>query len=218
MKLGAEFRRMKVKSFLILLAMLLVTASAEEPRIQVALNSDDPGSSRGILFRPEGEPLRFPVGFGRNGFDPAGATFRGGHSLLGTFRVNAILSRNRFEMDPELVETSGKSEAFLRDQLFANMSSIDFDGDGKGGEYGAAFISLEPIEKGAQPFRFNVYKGTFRWYSYAIHGTQDEARIGKMITGGCINVGAEDLKTIVENVRLRDLVELVSSATKSQNS
>jgi hypothetical protein len=92
-------------------------------------------------------------------------------------------------MTESLIEQSGKSRDWLTENLFSNMSSIDFDGDGEGGEYGDAFFSLEPVDsKAVQPFHFGEYKNTFRWYSYAIHGTQDEERIGKCITGGCVNV------------------------------
>ena len=64
---------------------------------------------------------------------------------LGTFRVNAILSADRFAMDPDLVKLSGKSEAYLRDNLFRNMSAIDFKGDGETGEYGIGYVSLAPF-------------------------------------------------------------------------
>ena len=139
-----------------------------------------------------------------------GEVFKGGYSLLGKFRINAILSGDRFEMDAKLIETSGKSKEWLQKNLFKNMSSIDFDGDGKGGEYGSAFISLEPVDlKAAQPFRFNTYKGVFRWYSFAIHGTQDEKRIGKCITGGCINVKQESLVELLRKLKLGDHVEIV---------
>ena len=94
------------------------------------------------------------------------------------------------------------------------MSSIDFDGDGKGGEYGAAFVSLEDLSGRDQPFRFNVYKGTFRWYSYAIHGTQNQSRIGKAITGGCVNVGTENLDKVLSAVELGDIVEVVRRKTE----
>ncbi len=112
-------------------------------------------------------------------------------------------------MDPQLITDSGKTGEFLKTQLFKNMSSIDFDKDGKGGEYGAAFIGLEPLNsKAEQPFHFGEYAGVFRWYSYEIHGTQDESRIGKMVTGGCINVGADSLATVAAIVKLGDLVEI----------
>ena len=189
-------------------ALLVSLANANEPQIRIELNLEHPAKSQGRLDLENGDAHSFPVGFGRDGILKEGSKFRGGRSLLGTFRINAILSAERFEMTPELIANSGKSADFLREKLFANMSSIDFDGDGAGGEYGAAFLSLEPVSETKQPFAFNVYKGKFRWYSYAIHGTQNPARIGKKITGGCINVGAEDLVKLVEAAKLGDLVEV----------
>ena len=82
-------------------------------------------------------------------------------------------------MDPDLIKSSGKSEAELAQELFRDMNSIDFSGDGVSGEYGDGYISLEPIPESDQPFVFNTYAGTFRWYSFAIHGTNDEKRIGQ---------------------------------------
>lgn len=186
--------------------MLVGAVNAAEPaQLLIELDLENPAESRCKFLIGEDAPS-FAVGFGRNGVIEEGGRFQGGFSLLGTFRVNAILAPERFEMKPELVETSGKTEAYLREQLFSNMSSIDFDGDGKGGEYGAGFIGLEPLSETAQPFSFQAYKGVFRLYSYAIHGTQDEARIGKKITGGCINVGAADLQQLLARVKLGDLV------------
>lgn len=180
---------------------------SDEGAFRIVLDQDQPDRSR-IISGP-GISKEIPVGFGKNGFLPEGSTFRGGYSLLGDFRVNAILSEARFEMTQELVRESGKSLDWLAENLFSNMSSIDFDGDGEGGEYGKAFVGLEPMNsKAKQPFHFGEYKGVFRWYSYAIHGTQDESRIGKCVTGGCINVGAKDLAQYVEKVRLGDLVSV----------
>jgi hypothetical protein len=82
-------------------------------------------------------------------------------------------------MDPSLVTKSGKSEVELRQNLFRDMNAIDFKGDGETGEYGAGYISLAPVENTDQPFRFNTYDGKFRWYSFAIHGTNDDSRVGK---------------------------------------
>lgn len=64
-----------------------------------------------------------------------------------------------------------------------------------------------------QPFHFGEYQGVFRWYSYAIHGTQDEARIGRRITGGCINVGSEDLLQLVGKLEAGSVVEVVDGET-----
>lgn len=192
----------------LLWAGLTICAADEVAPVRVIIDSEAPAESRCFVAGQGGASLEFPVGYGRNGALQEGSEFKGGYSLLGKFRINAVLSTDRFEMTPELVASSGKTEAYLRENLFANMSSIDFDGDGEGGEYGAAFIGLEPLSDVVQPFVFESYEGVFRWYSYAIHGTQDESRVGKKITGGCINVGADDLQQLLKRVRVGDLVEI----------
>lgn len=178
-----------------------VDAADEKPVLRIELNLREPEKSVGRFT--DGPVSPFPVGFGKNGFRNPGEKFVGGSSLLGEFVVNAILTSTSFQMTDELVAESGRSRDWLAKHLFTNMSSIDFDGDGKGGEYGTAFLGLEPVNsKVEQPFHFGEYRGTFRWYSYAIHGTQDENRIGKRVTGGCINVGQKALALLVERLQL----------------
>ena len=111
----------------------------------------------------------------------------------------------------------GKSEAELRSTLFRNMNSIDFKGDGETGEYGSGYISLEPVPSPdqppiEQPFQFNTYDGTFRWYSFAIHGSNDLSRIGKAVTGGCINAGRFTMEALLDRVQLGDQVEISSDS------
>jgi len=124
------------------------------PRIEIFLDPEVPERSLGRLFDSSGrEILGFPVGLGKKGILPAGSLFQAGYSLLGDFRVNAILSASRFDMEPRLIAQSGRTGDWLRSHLFGNMSSIDFDGDGKGGEYGSAYLGLEPAGNGPpQPF------------------------------------------------------------------
>ena len=161
---------------------------------------------------PRGEERTiFKVGFGRNGITCAGSRFEEGYTPLGRFRVNAILSGDTFVMDPALIAKSGKSEAELRKMLFGNMNAIDFDGDGESGEYGRGYVSLEPVESVKQPFAFNTYDGKFRWYSFAIHGSNNDNRIGQKVTGGCVNVAEPDLKLLLSAVKLGD--EVVINAT-----
>ena len=186
--------------------------SADGPVLTIQLDGDDPAASFGLLQRPE-EPLRFSVGQGRNGIACAGTRFQEGVTPLGRFRVNAILSEGRFEMDPELVERSGQTEAELRSTLFSNMNSIDFKGDGKTGEYGTGYISLEPVPMTEQPFAFNTYDGTFRWYSFAIHGSNDQSRIGQAVTGGCINAGRFTMEVLLDQLNLGDQVDIASDST-----
>ena len=179
--------------------------------IRIQLNGSNPIASEGVLDRAEG-PLRFTVGHGRHGIGCEGTTFEEGVTPLGTFQVNAILSNDRFEMDPSLVEQSGKTEEELRETLFTNMNSIDFKGDGETGEYGTGYISLAPVPATDQPFRFNIYDGVFRWYSFAIHGTNDETRIGKAVTGGCINTGELTMGVLLDTVELGDEVVISSDS------
>ena len=179
--------------------------------IRIQLDGSNPAASEGVLDRAEG-PLRFTVGHGRHGIACEGTTFEEGVTPLGTFQVNAILSNDRFEMDPALVEQSGKSEEELRESLFTNMNSIDFKGDGETGEYGIGYISLAPVPATDQPFRFNTYDGVFRWYSFAIHGTNDETRIGKAVTGGCINTGQLTMGVLLDTVELGDEVVISSDS------
>ena len=106
--------------------------------IRIHLDGSNPAASEGVLDRAEGS-LRFTVGHGRYGIGCEGTTFEEGVTPLGTFQVNAILSNDRFEMDPSLVEQSGKTEEELRETLFTNMNSIDFKGNGETGEYGIGY-------------------------------------------------------------------------------
>ena len=181
--------------------------SAEMIRIQ--LDGADPAASSGEGLNGVG-PKRFQVGFGRNGIACAGTRFEEGWTPLGTFRVNAILSADRFAMDPDLVKLSGKSEDYLRENLFRNMSAIDFKGDGETGEYGVGYVSLAPVPATPQPFRFNTYDGQFRWYSFAIHGTNDDSRVGQAVTGGCINVNQSVMAELLKTVQLGDEVVINS--------
>ena len=186
--------------------------SAARDSIRIQLDGVQPSESRGELNQ-KGETVRFKVGYGRNGIACAGSTFEEGWTPLGTFRVNAVLSEDRFLMDSALVKESGKSEAYLRENLFRNMSSIDFKGDGETGEYGLGYISLEPVPATPQPFRFNTYDGTFRWYSFAIHGSNDQSRIGQAVTGGCINAGRFTMEVLLDRLNLGDQVDIASDST-----
>jgi len=59
-----------------------------------------------------------------------------------------------------------------------------------------------------QPFRFNTYDGRFRWYSFAIHGSNNDKRIGQRVTGGCVNVAEPALRTLLASVQLGDEVQI----------
>ena len=77
---------------------------------------------------------------------------------------------------------------------------------------GIGFISLAPVPTTDQPFQFNTYKGKFRWYSFAIHGTNDERRVGQSVTGGCINVNQDTLTTLLGTLQLGDEVVISSDS------
>lgn len=172
-------------------------------RIEIDLN--DPSKSFGVL--PIGDhPTIFKVGFGRYGVTCAGTRFEEGYTPLGRFKVNAILSNNQFVMEPALIKQSGKSKQELKKILFKNMNAIDFSGDGRTGEYGVGYVSLAPVDSVPQPFAFNEYDGRFRWYSFAIHGSNDDRRIGEPVTGGCLNVTEPVLKQLLSSVKLGDEV------------
>ena len=208
---------------LALLVTLSSCASADDPvagtgqtaesrrLVRIQLDAENPSASQGIL-EASGEAQPFPVGFGRLGLACAGTSFQDGLTPLGRFRVNAILSESDFAMEPDLVEQSGKSEAELKTSLFRNMSAIDFKGDGQSGEYGIGYISLAPVPASEQPFQFNTYNGKFRWYSFAIHGTNDERRVGQSVTGGCINVNQNTMKTLLGTLQLGDEVVISSDS------
>lgn len=184
--------------------------SSDQPILRVMLDLEDPAKSTGILTTTDSKRA-FPIGYGKNGISCEGSRFSEGVTPIGRFRVNAVLSQNDFKMDPELISQSGKSEQDLKDTLFRNMNSIDFKGDGETGEYGIGYISLAPVPSTPQPFAFNEYAGTFRWYSFAIHGTNNESRVGKTVTGGCLNVKQEDLKALLSTLELGDEVEITGN-------
>ena len=185
-------------------------ASAGKAPIKIELDLNDPSMSFGVLPRGADRTI-FKVGYGRKGVTCAGSRFEEGYTPLGTFRVNAILSKGRLEMDPKLITQSGKSEAELSRTLFTNMNAIDFDGDGQRGEYGIGYISLAPVGSVKQPFRFNTYDGKFRWYSFAIHGSNNDKRIGHKVTGGCVNVAEPELQTLLSTVKLGDEVVITAN-------
>jgi hypothetical protein len=185
-------------------------SSQGESSIEINLNQVLPQESRGKT-QSDGKEMVFDVGYGKNGVGCIGSTFEEGVTSLGTFKVNAIMSKDRFEMDENLIKKSLKTKNYLTKNLFNNMNSIDFKGDGEVGEYGSGYISLTPVPSTPQPFRFNEYDGIYRWYSFAIHGTNDEARIGQRVTGGCINMKNRDLDQLIKTINLGDKVHVTSN-------
>ncbi|QNI87875.1 L/D-transpeptidase catalytic domain protein [Synechococcus sp. ROS8604] len=186
-----------------------VSSQGEGP-IEIKLNQGKPQESKGIA-QSDGQEMLFEVGYGKNGVGCIGSTFQEGITPLGTFKVNAIMSKDRFEMDEALIKKSGKTKQYLAKNLFNNMNSIDFKGDGETGEYGSGYISLTPVPPTPQPFNFNAYDGIYRWYSFAIHGTNDKTRIGQRVTGGCINMNNKDLNKLIKTINLGDEVLVTSN-------
>ena len=72
-------------------------------------------------------------------------------------------------------------------------------------------MSLAPLNSVKQPFAFNTYDGKFRWYSFAIHGSNNDARVWKKVTGGCLNVVEPVLKTLLSSVKIGDEVVITAN-------
>ncbi|MFM2172483.1 MAG: hypothetical protein RLZZ54_410 [Cyanobacteriota bacterium] len=185
-------------------------ASGGSESIRIELDLKDPAKSFAVL-REDDQRQLFKVGYGRLGVTCPGTRFEEGYTPLGRFKVNAILTQTRFEMQPALLAQSGKTEAELRSTLFKNMNSIDFSGDGEAGEYGIGYVSLAPVISVKQPFAFNRYDGTFRWYSFALHGSNNDQRIGQKVTGGCINLAQPALQAVLNTVKLGDEVVITAN-------
>jgi hypothetical protein len=185
-------------------------ASGGSESIRIELDLKDPAKSFAVL-REDDQRQLFKVGYGRLGVTCPGTRFEEGYTPLGRFKVNAILTQTRFEMEPALLAQSGKTEAELRSTLFKNMNSIDFSGDGEAGEYGIGYVSLAPVNSVKQPFAFNRYDGTFRWYSFALHGSNNDQRIGQKVTGGCINLAQPALQAVLNTVKLGDEVVITAN-------
>ena len=123
------------------------------------------------------------------------------------------ISSIRIELDVNAPakSTGILSGAELNHAFHVGMSAIDFKGDGETGEYGSGYISLAPVPATPQPFEFNEYAGQFRWYSFAIHGTNDERRVGNKVTGGCLNVTDKDLKVLLQHLSIGDEVVITAN-------
>ena len=92
-----------------------VTSQTEGP-IKIELNQVSPQESKGRA-ESEGNEMVFEVGYGKNGVGCIGSTFEEGVTPLGTFKVNAIMSQDRFEMDETLIQQSGKAKSYLSMKL-----------------------------------------------------------------------------------------------------
>lgn len=83
--------------------------------------------------------------------------------------------------------------------LYANMSRIDFDGDGAPDRaYGAGYIGLTSSEAVTGPKMRRYRDGTAYWYSIALHGTSDASALGEARSGGCVHLSEALLFRLVE--------------------
>ena len=79
------------------------SSSQDESAIKIELNQVSPKESKGTS-ESKGKEIVFEVGYGKNGVGCSGSTFEEGITPLGTFKVNAIMSKDKFETDETLIE------------------------------------------------------------------------------------------------------------------
>ena len=83
--------------------------------------------------------------------------------------------------------------------LFKNMSTIDFDSDGKSDQaYGVGYIGLESKKAVTGP-KMRMYGKTPYWFSIALHGTPKRENIGEAASGGCVHVEEEVLTKLIRD-------------------
>ncbi len=96
-------------------------------------------------------------------------------------------------------------------QLFNNMSSLDFDGNGSPDRaYGNGYIGLTSSTTITGP-KMSKFQGTPYWFSIAIHGTPFLENIGQANSGGCVHIDSKSLQQLIENgwVKLGTKVKIV---------
>ncbi|MFT5682224.1 MAG: hypothetical protein ACI8RZ_003142 [Myxococcota bacterium] len=134
-----------------------------------------------------------PVGIGRGGLSEK-TTMADLITPTGTFTVDLILTADGGDVAPEAIarfSDDAEYAALLADlpSLFANMSRIDFDGDGApDAAYGTAYIGLTSTEAVTGPKLRRYRGGTAYWYSIALHGTPDPDNLGAARSGGCVHL------------------------------
>lgn len=199
------------KIYILSVVLLLnhLSVRGETPALMVDLNPDKPELSQGKIVRTN---EKFFLGMGSKGVITSKKRFKDGYSMTGDFRVVALLAKDKFEMTDKLLQKSKRSREYLQTHLFINMNRIDFNGDGKAGEYGDAYIALWPVDDtSGHHFGFHPHKGVYRYYGYAIHGAEDESKIGRKSTGGCLNLVKDDLLRLLKELRLGSLVRIKST-------
>lgn len=166
------------------------------------------------------------IGIGRGGLNKK-KSMADNITPSGKFEVDLILTSDsklnrvstqllhRYKGDPKASSYLNSGDGLKR--LFANMSGLDFDGNGKADTaYGAAYIGLNGIsERGKAPAmtgpKLSTYSGKDYWFSIALHGTPNEANnIGKANSGGCVHVPRSVLQKLIsdETIRIGSIVEI----------
>ena len=147
-----------------------------------------------------------PIGVGRGGLTEK-FTMSDYVTPTGTFTVDLVLEESAEHNDIEAgLRTRWARHAIygpLLDPadrlttLYANMASLDFDGDQKPDRaYGVAYVGLDSATAVTGP-KLRQYHGTPYWYSIALHGTPDPSNLGQARSGGCVHVSAELLQRLI---------------------
>jgi hypothetical protein len=144
-----------------------------------------------------------PIGIGRGGLDEK-ATMGDLITPTGTFTVELILTtdgdHNAISPRARAARAASPDAALLTDlpQLFDNMNTLDFDGDGSPDRaYGSAYIGLASDTAVTGP-GLRRYKETPYWYAIALHGTPDPSTLGAARSGGCVHLTAELLARLLD--------------------
>jgi hypothetical protein len=119
----------------------------------------------------------------------------------GTFTVDLVLHAAGTHNAVAPMTVAEEFSPLLADleQLFANMSSLDFDGDGSpDSAYGDAYIGLHSDSAVTGPKMRRHSGGTPYWYSIALHGTVPE-NLGEANSGGCVHVDGSLLDRLIRD-------------------
>ncbi|NJP19722.1 MAG: L,D-transpeptidase [Hydrococcus sp. CRU_1_1] len=168
-----------------------------------------------IIDANSAEVIKVPIGIGRGGLKSK-RDMMDYVTPTGEFVVDLILYQQESfnQVSPKLRDrylNSEFRELFAQPQglkeLFQNMNSLDFDGNGKPDKsYGIAYIGLNAASTNSvvtgPKMRYASWQGganTPYWFSIALHGTPTEKTdIGAANSGGCIHVQQQVLKKLVE--------------------
>ena len=136
-----------------------------------------------------------PVGIGRGGLLDK-SSMSDLVTPTGIFTVDLVLHEGG-ELNA-VAEPERLGELSL-DQLWRNMSGIDFDGDGQPDRaYGGVYVGLNGEGTGPK-MRQHSRSGTAYWYSIALHATPLPENLGAANSGGCVHVDEQLLLSLVED-------------------